>query len=1349
MEMESATTKIEKLNQSNYFAWKQKISLLLALKDLDDHLTSERPADESEAIAWDKSDKKAQAIIGLSLSDPILENVRHVDNAASMWKTIQNIFERHTLLNKLSARRKFYTATKSEDETILQFGNRITHLSSTLKSMNVLIEDSEMAMALLCGLPESYDPLISALDAIGTEEDELEFEHVKSRVLQEEQRIAMRNAEASSKSETGALLSNCRSNCVNCHVAKTDRPSCEHCGKLGHTVDRCWKKYPHMNPHKKKENDQRHAFIANQDIEDPNVICLLGQHNNPGGKHKSSDWFIDSGCSNHMTYDKSLFCELSEPPKSIVELGNGNKATITARGTIRINILLDGKSVPCILKNVFLVPELGYQLLSVSTFSKNGLSTTFKNGRCFVERGGKVMVTGTLQGSLYKLDVPHCTEEASHAFISATMRVWHERFAHVNPTTIADMVDNNVVTGVRIQKSASGNMDCDGCVLGKAHRAIIPKKSFTRSTQILQLVHSDVNGPLETPSLGGSRYFITFVDDYSRWTVVYMLRKKSDSLKMFKQYHKYAQVHTGLAVGKVNFIARTSKSFEKVKSLRTDNGGEYISNAFKDYLLQNGISHQLTVAYTPQQNGVAERMNRTLIDLVRSMLHTAGIAKSFWAEALETAVYIRNRVSSRSLPKDKTPHHLWKKAIPDLAHLRIFGSKCYYTIPKKKIKKLDPRAHLGIFVGYSTQSKGYKIWDPNSRKMIVSRDVTFREMISAESAPEYTIDNNLESIDREDGTKVRFDDPNLTEQYQAEEDTILEDQNSTLQTNTGTADDTSEEGTGSEEGNSTPQALRRSFRTFTKTKPFWKSYSSFSATALSAEAVPLSYKGATVGDQFDFWKPGIEREHDALLRNNTWTLVHRSPEMHVLPCKYVFKVKNGEPKVRMVVLGCKQVYGLDYYQTFAPVVKFTTIRALLAVAAINDWECEQMDVVTAFLNGDLEEDIYMNVPEGMKTTANVNQVCKLKKALYGLKQAPRQWYSKIHDYLVINLKFTSSKNDPCLYIRKTTSDIIIIALYVDDLLILGNSKAYILKIKEELKRRFEMKDMGAAKLMLGIEITRDRSNRKIHISQKEYSQQILERFGMEESNPAYTPMERSKNRTLDESLGKPALDVPYRQAIGSLIYLVTGTRPDIAYAVSYLSRYLENPLLSHWNAVKRVLRYISGTREHGILYGDSKSVNVKGYSDSDYAGCTEERKSTGGYIFLLGKGAICWKSKKQSVTATSTCEAEYMACCLATKEAIWLSRLLADILQKESPDPISIGIDNNGSIDIAKNTSINEKSKHIDVQYHFVRECVQHGKVSLIRCPTSDQLADPLTKPLDRVKLERFRDMQGISECPF
>ena len=483
---------------------------------------------------------------------------------------------------------------------------------------------------------------------------------------------------------------------------------------------------------------------------------------------------------------------------------------------------------------------------------------------------------------------------------------------------------------------------------------------------------------------------------------------------------------------------------------------------------------------------------------------------------------------------------------PDLSHIRVFGSKCWYVVPKHKIKELDVRSREGIFVGYSTQSKGYKIWDLELSKIIVSRDVTFEEIRSD------PIEIDIRDI-KEEPRKVVVPEGEAKPEVEDNIDSTAEDEPEINSRQHVDADDAvSNSGNEFEQAEEAVQpALKRSTRIRKPTGEWWKGQNLLSRALISQE-VPTTYKNATSPENVDFWQSAIDREHDCLARNKTWSYNDYSPGMKILPCRYVFKVKENKPKVRLVALGCRQMYGIDYNETFAPVVTMTTIRTILAVTAHLDLELEKMDVVTAFLNGDLEEDIFMAVPEELKICTTKNKVCKLQKSLCGLKQSPRQWYFKMHEFLT-QIGFNSSLNDPCLYIRHLSSGIVLIALYVDDLLIAGSSPVEVQSIKNKLSHRFEMKNMRTAKVILGIQIYRNRSTRRLFISQSEYTRNLLDSFGMINSKSVLTPMDLSYNDTSIKEELEPAHDVPYRQAIGSLMYLMITPRPDIAYAIGKLS----------------------------------------------------------------------------------------------------------------------------------------------------------------------------------------------------
>jgi hypothetical protein len=417
-----------------------------------------------------------------------------------------------------------------------------------------------------------------------------------------------------------------------------------------------------------------------------------------------------------------------------------------------------------------------------------------------------------------------------------------------------------------------------------------------------------------------------------------------------------------------------------------------------------------------------------------------------------------------------------------------------------------------------------------------------------------------------------------------------------------------------------------------------------------------------------------------------------------------------------------------------------------------DYEIHQMDVTTAFLYGDLEEEIYMDVPPGIPNPDN--KVWRLRNSLYGLKQAPRVWYKKLHEKLC-DLGFCRSSVDHSIYSRNYNGSIFIIAVYVDDLILVTNSTNQLMETKKMLNTIFEMKDLGDAKWILGIEIIRDRSKRTLVLRQSKYIKDVLEKFGMHDCKPISTPMDvgskLSKSmcpQTEDEC--KAMLNIPYRNAVGSLMYAMVATRPDIAVAVGAVSQYLNNPGIEHWKAVKRIFRYLKGTYDSGLELGgpelpDPNNIKLSGFCDADWGGNLDDRKSTTGYAFNVGSGSISWNSKKQPTVALSSTEAEYMATSGAAREALWLKSLLNDLgfSQKQA---ICIFSDSQGAIALSKNPANHSRAKHIDIQHHFIRDLVEAGSIELKYCPTSTMPADMLTKQVPRDKHEDCARMLGLKQ---
>ncbi|GJU87594.1 zinc finger, CCHC-type containing protein [Tanacetum coccineum] len=502
----------------------------------------------------------------------------------------------------------------------------------------------------------------------------------------------------------------------------------------------------------------------------------------------------------------------------------------------------------------------------------------------------------------------------------------------------------------------------------------------------------------------------------------------------------------------------------------------------------------------------------------------------------------------------------------------------------------------------------------------------------------------------------------------------------------------------------------------------------------SIEEDPRTYNEAMQSRDAAFWKEAIDDEIGSIIENNTWVLSDLPPCCKPLGCKWIIKRKikvNGtidKFKARLVIQGFRQKEGIDYFDTYAPVARITTIRLLLALAAIHNLVIHQMDVKTAFLNGNLDKEVYMKQPVGFVMPGYEHKLCKLVKSLYGLKQAPKQWHHKF-DEVVLSSGFLLNQSDKCVYSKFDNSGKgVIICLYVDDMLIFGTDQNQVDKTKKFLSSRFSMKDMGEADVILGIKIKRE--NKGIVITQSHYVEKILKKFNREDCSPVSTPMDPVEK--LKQNTGKPVDQLEYSRAIGCLMYAMTSTRPDIAYVVGRLSRFTSNPSRQHWKAITRVFKYLRGTKDYGLSYVGYPSV-LEGYSDASWINHVEDSSSTSGWVFLLGGGAISWASKKQTCITGSTMESEFVALAAAGKEAEWLRNMIHEIpIWPKLIAPISIRCDSAPTMAKAYSQIYNGKSRHLGVRHSMIRELIMNGVISIEFVRSQKNLADHLTKGLAR-----------------
>jgi histone deacetylase 1/2 len=494
----------------------------------------------------------------------------------------------------------------------------------------------------------------------------------------------------------------------------------------------------------------------------------------------------------------------------------------------------------------------------------------------------------------------------------------------------------------------------------------------------------------------------------------------------------------------------------------------------------------------------------------------------------------------------------------------------------------------------------------------------------------------------------------------------------------------------------------------------------------------------------ELWLVAIEEELAALQAKKVYTEATLPEHATALPSKLVLNIKRDEHgnvdkyKARLVAKGFRQVAGRDYDEVFAPTAQHVTLRVLLAIASAEGFEVEQLDVRTAFLNGDLTEDVYLKLP-----TELGGNIWLLHKALYGLKQAARAWHEKLRDEM-INHGFTPSKHEPCLFTRGAGADKVYVMVHVDDALVVGN-KCSVKQAKQSIATMFDIKDLGKASYFLGM-LVQQNADGGYSLMQPKYVADLLVRFGMTDCKTCPTPLPIGTHLSKDdgEVLND---DHPYQALVGSLIYLAVNTRPDISHAVGILSRFMSCPTDKHWDAGKHVLRYLKGSADLGLTYVGKHTALNQGvcacemYTDADFAADVDKRRSTTGAVMLMQHAAVMWLSKLQSIVATSTAEAEYIAAAMATKDGLWVRKLLGEIYGKVSP--LNLMVDNQSAVVLISQHTAGQsgRTKHIDVQYHFVRDRFQRGDVSVTFVPTGDQHADIFTKQLAGPEFRKHRSI--------
>lgn len=1293
--------------RENYDEWSFAVENLLVLDNLVNYIKSQP---EAGFEAKPSDDAKAKAKLVLTIDPGLYVHIKETRTSLELWVRLKTMFDDSGFSRKITLLRHLISLRQENCDSMTSYVTQVVETAQRLKGTGFTITEEWVGSLLLAGLPEKFAPMIMAIEHSGMI---ITTDAIKSKLIDME--VSNNNMDSSgaafaanrkSKFKNGGTsLTNTKVTMTSGKTDKTGSVTCYKCKQVGHYRNKC----PLLQKIK-----QSNAF---------SVVFLSGEYS-------KSEWYVDSGASAHMTANKEWIRNVNSTPfLSEITVANDTKVPVLCSGDVQISTNYD---YDIMVKNVLCVPSLTTNLLSVSELIKNGNKVVFEANKCYIRnKKNDLVATAMSTNGVYKLNikVADCMLTASTI---ASAELWHRRLAHINSSDLNKM-KNGIVDGLSFPNSSDvTKAKCVTCCEGKQMR--LPFSHIgQKSSETLQIIHADVCGPMETKSIAGSQYFVLFIDDHSRMTFIYFHKQKNEVFKIFKNFKAMVE----------------NQQNKKIKILRTDNGGEFCNLEMENYLVKEGIIHQKTNAYAPEQNGVCERANKTVIEKARCLLFDAKLEKKFWAEAANTAVYLKNRSITSSLG-NITPYEVWYSRKPDLSHIRLFGSPVMVHIPKEKRLKWDRKAEMYILIGFSETTKGYRVYDPNKNDVSVKRDIIVieegKKSLESNKIETVWIQDDVQTEAHESSTKV-LDGRDSVGESSISESLHDSDSSTSVYTDPCSEDDDDDDTltiSHLETDISCSELLPHS--EFVQGKRLRKTpgrygFSHICVPSSSPEVEQIDFSEALNGPEADHWRRAMREELQSFKDNDAWEVVDKPSDGSIVQCKWVLNKKldvNNDVRyrARLVAKGFTQRYGIDYENTFSPVVKHSTLRMLFALSVQWDMDITHLDVTTAFLNGNLKESIFMSFPEGFVNKSN-GKVLKLKRAIYGLKQSSLVWYDKVKECL-LNIGFKISKFEPCLFTKFSENVKLIVTVYVDDFLIFSNCTTETDKLKSFLSSKFKLKDLGPVRRYLGMRINVNKKCSTITVDQQEYIEQLLSKFEMSNCRPIDTPIECKLNIKKAENC---AVNIPYQRLIGSLMYLAILTRPDLSYCLSYLSQFNNCYNETHFNYAKRVLKYLQKTKHYCLIY-KKNNLEMTGFVDSDWASDSMDRKSYTGFCFVMNGSVISWQSKKQKTVSLSSTEAEYVALSEASREAVYLRNLMYEITGRQYV--IKLKCDNQSALKLATSHQAHTRSKHIDVRFHYVKDAVKNKLINIEYIPTQEMPADLLTKGLLSSKHYKFMHMLGI-----
>ena len=1260
-------------NEEHYELWEVKFLAHLRLQKLHGVIES-TPTDDNEERNAQVFAELVQKLDDKSLS-LIIRDAK--DDGRKALKILREHYRGTSKPRIISLYTQLTTLIMQDGESVTSYVIRGETAATALKNAGETVSDSLLIAMIVKGLPNSFAAFITV---ITQREKNLNFTEFKSalRAYEETEKSRRKDDQVFKFSDKNMKCFNCgqsghkkfqcknKSNYNNdnqndsdnrnrryCTVCKTNTHDTKYCRKNKNksSVNSAFERRDKSDGVGDYAGEQHHGGgRSGQNGGGPGYSERCSNTNSYSGEiHEDNSFLmkfqcgntinsisdtgkckilVDTGASSHIITNVDKFINIDKtfnPSTHFIELADGsrNNNMVTARGNAKVTMTdTFGKEHSVILKDALCIPSFNQDILSVRSATEQGVTVYFEPKCAYLKTQNNTIFDIDKVENLY-----YVNNVSDNVTSKRSLKEWHVVMGHCNKEDVLKLP--NVVNGINI--TDSDKFTCETCIKGKfaQYRNRYPD---LKAKHVLDVVHCDIAGPIDSVALNNFRYVINFVDDKSGYIFDYCIKNKSDAKYALKQ-----------------FLADSS-SYGVVKCLRSDNALECKCNDFESLLLENRVKHEFSSPRSPHQNGTAERSWRSLMEMTRCLLIESKLPKTLWSYAFKTSVYIRNRCYNNRTKT--TPFQMMTSKTPNLSNMYPFGTKCFAYV--HGARKLDDRAIEGLFLGYDTSSPAYIIYYPETGKISKVRMAKFIDRVTDELViqqhpdEEFSVYNNY--IEQPETTTKQCETTNETDQRQED---------------------------------------RRYPRRERHMPKYLEDYVNSSVDyCYRLTEIPNNFNEAIHSRDANSWKIAMKEELDSLRENNTYELTTLPEDRKAIKSRWVFAVKLGPDdeerfKARLVAKGYSQVPGVDYRETFSPTAKITSVRAILQVAIQHNYKINQMDVKSAYLNANIDKELYIEQPEGYEEIDRDGNklVWKLNKSLYGLKQSGRIWNEMLHSFLEAE-GFTQSLSDSCVYTKFDNCKILMLIVWVDDLLIVSNDDDSLNNFKLSLSNKFNMKDMGKLSWFLGIKF--DINDNEIKMSQSKNITKMLDRFGLNEGHPKPIPADVTINQ--NDLNSKPADKQLYQEIVGSLIYVMSCTRPDICFSVSKLAQHMQNPTNAHLSMAKQVLRYLKGTINHALTFKKADKLELIAYSDSDWANDTEDRKSMSGYCFKLciDGPLISWRAKKQSVVALSSCEAEYIAMTEAVKEAKFLTMLLNDISINFS-DPVVLNVDNQGAIALANN----------------------------------------------------------------